>query len=659
MGKFNFAIDPRSAATTQAFDNPIMVSQSDFSGGINRSKLQSTIDVEREVYDTINTVVNIGSHIKTRGGISKVDTFIPNPANPAYPGTAKIQGVGEYQDFALVATGGEIYEFKETITIDPISKEEYKASTDVSFIGNCHPDNKVNFVQFHGYVLIMDGGNLKRYDGITFDLVPNAPCIRDGFIIKERFWGIGEEGMFNVEAGANGYYDAELGIYINGYYENGRFIETTYTGVNEECHAYAVYVCGPNDIEDWGYHGEQLGTFFEFDPYAVSTTEEPNRITGISVFAESIIVFKIGENPRIYRIDGNDTASFQSTLLLEGSACWNENTVAATPVGLFYLAKDGVFVLTGGQEITTLASSKFDKRMLNDLKKPEVEAIYDPVNGLYIIGCGRTFYAFNVYSKGWFKWEFLNDINCVRFLERGIYFGTTKGTILFYNQTSDKDYSEGLEDYTPVSTVVETALYNFKQPGVSKFIKYCYLIFECDQEVTLNIEFYAKQSDMFGIGAINEYDIYGQKVLNALDTVRGTTPNVKTITINSEDPETFWDDDSFIFDSTLQNSVLSYMDQFYLWDGADMYAWDADLPPVPGDESYTAYMEERVILEEQLGVFYAYYKARFDGRSGNIIQIKLPVGIRDTGIAIRLEFENAPITLQELVFDGASVRPAP
>ena len=659
MGKFNFAIDPRSAGTKQAFDNPIMISQSDFSGGINKSKLQSTIDATKEVYDTINTVVNIGSHIKTRSGISRVDTFIPNPANPAYPGTAKIQGIGEYQDYALVATGGEIYKFKEAITEDLVSKEIFKATSEVTFIGNCHPDNKVNFLQFHGYVLIMDGGTLKRYNGTTFELVPNAPCIRDGIILKDRFWGVGEEGMFNVEVGANWYYDPELGIYINGYYENGRFIETTYTGVNEECHAYAVYVSGPNDIEDWGYHGEQLGTFFEFDPYAVSTTKEPNRITGISIFAESIIVFKTGENPRIYRIDGSDTSSFQSTLLLEGSSCWNENTVAATPVGLFYLAKDGVFALTGGQEIITLASSKFDKRMLNDLKKEHVEGIYDPVNGLYIIGCDRVFYVFNVYTKGWFKWETLSYINCLRFLERGIYFGTTQGTILFYNQTSFKDYSEGLELTLPVFTTIETALYNFDQPGIAKFIKYCYLIFECDKGVTLNIEFFAKQSDMFGIGSISEYDIFGQKSLNAVDTVKGTTPNTKTITVNSEDPETFWDDESFIFDSTLQNSVLSYMDQFYSWDGADMYAWDASLPPVPGDESYTAYEIEKALLEAQLGVYYAYYKARFDGRSGNIIQIKLPVGIRDTGIAIRIEFENAPITLQELVFDGASTRPAP
>ena len=660
MRPFNFAIDPKSSSTQQSFDNPIMTSQSDFSGGINKSKLQSTIDPEKEVYESINAIVNISSQLTTRSGISKIDSFMVNESNPNYPNGTLIQGIGEYKDSVLVATGGEVYICDEVETSDSISGEVFKSATNIAFIGDCHPTNKVNFLQFHGYVLIMDGGVLKRYNGFIYENVPNAPCIRDGLVVKDRFWGIGEEGIFNVEEGAEGYYDSELGIFINGYYRNGSFIGTTYTGVLQECHAYTAYVCGPNDIEDWGYHGEQLGTFFEFDPYIVSTTKEPNRITGIETFSESIIVFKTGENPRIYRIDGSDTASFQSTLLKEGSACWNENTVAATSVGLFYLAKDGVFVVTGGQEVITLASSKFNKRMLEDLKKPNVEGVYDSLNGLYIIGCDKTFYVFNVLSKGWFKWESLNTINCIRNLERGIYFGTDKGTVLFYNDTSHKDYSETAELSTPITTTVETASYSFKQPGVSKFIKYCYLIFECNKDVNMSVEFFSKQAGLAGVGVIDEYDIYNNKVRTATESTRVGDTNIKTIKLNIEDPETFWDDPLYIFDSTLTNSIESYRDQFYPWDLSNgAYAWDGEVIPIPGDTTYSAYMEERVLLEEQLGIYYTYFKARFDGRAGVTVQLKIPVGTRDTNVTLRLKFEDAPVTLQELVFDGASTRPAP
>lgn len=657
--KFKFAIEPRASATKQAFDNPIMISQSDFSGGINKSRLQTTIDIEKEVFEAINTTVNISSHVVTRGGMSNVGEFETDPTNPGYPNGIGIQGIGEYKEYALLATGGEVYKFTEIINEDPINKEISKVATDVTFIGNCHPTNKVNFVQFHGYVLIMDGGTLKRYDDLNFELIPNAPCIRDGIIIKDRFWGMGEEGIFNVGVNASGYYDAELGIYVNGYYEKGVFNPTAYTGSAEECHSYTVYVCGPNDLEDWGYNGEQLGTFFEFDPYVVSTSGEPNRITGISTFSESIIVFKIGENPRIYRIDGSDTSSFQTTLLVEGSACWNENTVAASSIGLFYLAKDGVFVLTGGQEIITLASSKFNKKMLEDLKNPNVEGIYDPTNGLYVIGSGKVFYVFNIYTKGWFKWELNVNSSCIRYLERGIYIGSDKGNILFYNTTSDNDYSVVDDEQVPVYTLIETAAYNFQQPGVSKFIKYCYIIFDCYKDVEVDIEFFAKQASLIGVGAIDEYDIYNQKSISATDSTRVSLPDIKTIKINIEDPEVYWDDSMYIFDSTLTQSILSYMDQMYPWDGNDMYVWDATLPPIEGDASYTDYLNERVILESQLGIFYTYYKLRFDGRGGNIVQLKLPVGIRATDIAVRLNFKNAPIMLQELIFDGASTRPAP
>ncbi len=50
-------------------------------------------------------------------------------------------------------------------------------------------------------------------------------------------------------------------------------------------HTPRVWISGPNDDEDWGMTGYQLGSYIDIDPFDNAT------ITGMGLFFNSIIIF--------------------------------------------------------------------------------------------------------------------------------------------------------------------------------------------------------------------------------------------------------------------------------------------------------------------------------------------------------------------------------
>jgi hypothetical protein len=69
-----------------------------------------------------------------------------------------------------------------------------------------------------------------------------------------------------------------------------------------------------------------------------------------------------------FRIDGNDTASFVASEVGEGVTCINPQTVASTPIGIFFLSHDGVYLLSASsQDPIMLASSLINAKFLSVL----------------------------------------------------------------------------------------------------------------------------------------------------------------------------------------------------------------------------------------------------------------------------------------------------
>lgn len=726
MAGFRFGIPPKSFSTNQAYDAPLLITQSDFSGGVNNSKLQTALNVEKEFFYSENLYIDIQSQIKTRPAFTVYAATIPESRS-----LYGVQGIGEYGQYVLVAYAGKIFRCKERIVMDEITQIYHKEGYDFEPVGDCAPDVKVQFLPFHSHTYILDGGILKRYsDTNGVETVPNAPYARFGLVYRNRLWVAGNEGVFN-------------------------------DGTEEPCHAYGLYVSGPNDDEDWGKHGLKLGTFFEIDPYEVSSNESPNRISGLTLYGESILLFKTGFHSRVYRVDGTTTESFQMSRVHEGSTCINPFTVTITPIGIFYLSPDGVRVMSDQAQPAELVSSKLNNESLADLSTPDAEATYDPNSGNYIVTSTKAVWVFNVYTNGWFYWKAPSQIHCVRRLEKGIYFGTLLGSLLCLNDEEYREYNEQTDSLDTITSIIETAAYDFGHTSITKYLKNCYLLMELPYSAALKFEFRSSRPSLHGIGALNQYSIqeknegdpyinellwdnpnyiwdyeprhlvtdylkehygfdevdeneigtsgwdyefdendedYARQVFKANRALRPTdsyfsgtfdqaTPDietkyklvkpahyylselyskVKTITAYYNNPNFGWDSSRFIWDEDMRLTAAEFVKKMYGYDeaadefGDVFYGWDIGMPP-PDESVFRDWYNRRIASARGLfNIGEGYDTIAFDTFVGsNSIQVKLPVGVRDTNITMRITVAGSPVIFQEVSFEGAMLRPAP
>lgn len=723
---FKYQFEPKSFSTNQAYDAPILVTQSDFSGGVNNSRLQTAIDVEKEFFYSENLFIDIQSQVKTRPAFVNYASVVPYHRSPY-----GVQGIGEYGDYVLLAYGGKIFRCKERMVQNEITQIFHKEGYDFEEVGECAPNVKVQFLPFHSHTYIFDGGILKRYnDENGVELVPNAPYARFGLVYRNRLWVAGNEGLFNDED-------------------------------DEPCHAYGLYVCGPNDAEDWGKHGLRLGTFFEIDPYEVSTSTNPNRISGLTLYGESIMLFKTGAHARVYRVDGTTTDSFQMSRVHEGSTCVNPFTVTVTPLGIFYLSPDGVRVMGDQSQPAELVSSKLNQDALLDINLPEAESVYDPDTGNYIIGSTKAVWVFNIYTRGWFYWRAPSQIHCIRSLERGLYFGTLLGTMLCLNTEEFREYNEQTDSLDTITTILETAAYDFGHTSIAKYMKNCYMLMELPYSAALKFEFRSSRPSLHGVAALNQYSVqekadddpyvmallwdnpnyiwdfdirfavenylkehYGFDEVEADElgtsgwdydfsdtnedyvvqyekaslvirpddpffpvTFDQAAPNIetkyrlvrpasrylselfskiKTITAYYNNPNYGWDSSRFIWDEDMRLTASEFVKKMYGFDeppddfGDIFYGWDIGMPP-PDESVFREWYDRRIASARGLfNIGEGYEVMSFDTFVGsNSIQVKMPVGIRDTNITLRITVAGSPVTLQEVSFDGAMLRPAP
>lgn len=538
---FKFKFKP---AISAFYEQPFTFSQKSFVGGINSSVLPNSVSPEKEMVDCSNMIVALDMFLKTRYGFSKLDDSIVGKA---------VRGMTYFGDALAVAADSTLY-------VNGVSVGTLDSSS-----------GPVNFLNFHGELLIMDGGQLKRYNGTDgLRTVTNAPKASFGVIHKERIWVAGSPDE-----------------------------------------PYTVFVCGPNDIEDWGSAGLSLGTFFQFDPYDTSSTTAPNEITGLTVYMDAVIVFKRGAYPRVFRIDGNDTASFVASEVGEGVTCINPQTVASTPIGIFFLSHDGVYLLSASsQDSIMLASSLINAKFLSSFTLSNLWAVYYNKYGVYIIGNGTTLYVLNIYTKGWFKWDLQSNIECITVSNEKLLLGTDVGTILEYLENTYDDWSTSLEKDVEIESELTTCAYEFNSSSLTKLITTCYLALEAIQEGTITVTFTVNQASLYGVQVQTLYkqtgvDLAGVATFEAVRTGIGSgglAPKTMKYILETES-DVGWDDSNFA------------------WDGGTTIG--------------------------------------FDGRINMPYVHKMNIGARGITLTAHIKASGTPITLQSIGFLGAVLQPAP
>jgi len=501
------------------YSTPTSFSQASFIEGVNYSVLSTAIDFEKQIADCENMVVALDQFCRTRQGFVKQVFEAYTSSGIAITLTSPIQGIGSYDGEIVIACGGNIY------------------INGLPSIGTCHATNPVNFLKFKDYLFILDGEYLKRYNGSTYSIVPGSPKAKIGLVHKDRLWVVG---------GNDGYLRGNAGESLDAH--NG---DETYA-----VHPYTVYVSGPRDEEDWGYiSSNSLGTFFEFDAYVEDNVNYPNEITGIALYSNSVIIFKTGQYQRIYRIDGSTLSDFSATPAYEGNTSINQQTVASTASGVFYMHNDGVYV-SGGESSVSLVTKNINNRFLPEFNNPTegiylstLRAEFDSVNGLYLIGYNTRLYAFNIYTNGWFRWSLPSSMTSIKKLEDGLYIGTSKGSILKYMKSDATgastyyDWSDNLGENVPITSVLTTGAYPFTDSTVVKHIKHCYLMFEAAEQGEVDIKFLSNMAPVFGVGVQTEYDVV-DSVVHSPTSYSGISTLSKRIVIGVSESQG-WDEGTF------------------------------------------------------------------------------------------------------------------
>ena len=456
-------------------------SQRSFAGGINYSMLPTGIDFSKELKDCKNVFVGLDNLLRVRYGTTE---FYDSGED------TDIQGIGYYDNQIAYAANGKVF----------------LGNTQ---IGTCSTGAKVSFLNYKGNLYILDGSTLKRYDGTIYGDVPNAPKCNHGVVHHNRLWVVGDPD-----------------------------------------NPSRLWISGVNDDEDWGSSGYQLGSYIDIDPF------EDAKITGIGLYFDSVILFKNGAVPRIYRVDGFpmvlDSEMYQAanpltvTTLLDNNSCINPHTVCMTSIGMAFMARDGIYILDAQKGGLTMISHNINQElMLGSFDHENAVATYYPHYGLYIVCADDTAYVYNVYSKGWFKWEFdVYNVTHVGVVENNLAFGTDDGRIFYWDSTSAQD------DGQDITAVIETGYYEFDSTSIAKYVSEAYLVIDLPTSGDVYVTFKPNYSNIYGIDAQILYDIDKTTIKQSLGDMGGVSNYEKKFKLVSIIGDAGFDDPNFGFDTS-------------------------------------------------------------------------------------------------------------
>lgn len=453
-----------------------------FAGGINYSMLPTGIDFEKELIDCSNVFVGLDNVLRVRYGTT--EWYDSESAK-------SVKGIGSYEGKLIYATNSKVI-------------------LETTEIGACSTTGTVTFLNAKGNIYIMDGSTLKRYDGTTLEDVPNAPTCRYGIYHHNRLWVVGD--ITNPSR---------------------------------------LWVSGVNDDEDWGSTGYELGTYVDIDPF------DNASITGIGLWFDSIIIFKNAEMPRVYRVDGLpavlDSELYQAsnpltvtTFMDINNSSINADTIQMTPAGLLFMGRDGIYSLGSKENSIELVSHNINKELMTgSFANTTATTAYFSAYGLYVVASGSVAFVYNIFSKGWFKWDFDEyTISYVSVVAGKLVFGTTAGKVFYWNTAVATDDGED------ILATVETGYYTFDSISIGKYVSEAYMMIDLPSSGDVYVTFKPDYAPIYGVAMQYLYKTDGTTVKLEGDSIGGQTSNERKFKLLTESLDAGFDDDTFGFDTS-------------------------------------------------------------------------------------------------------------
>lgn len=386
-------------------DRFITFAQRTFKGGIHTSVPPNEVNQSEELSDCLNVVLAKDGILKTRPGAERVQ----------FTG-GKVVGLGAYGNSLVWAMNGKVY----------VNGEE---------VGECNTDYDVSFVEFGGKLCILDGEQIKYFDGVSIITIDTAPQAKFGLVRGNRLWVAGDP-------------------------------------INPS----TLWYSGVNDVTDWGFSGLKLGGFFDVNPSSGSW------ISGLGLFFDTILIFKNGTEKKIYRLDGTTQSNFTIREVIGGTTCFSDKSVTFTQIGTLFYSIDGVYSFDGSQSVIVPIAVKILDRIA--FQYPEkVKAAFWGSENLYLLAYEDEIYVLNINVGAWFRWKFPFKITAITVVKNDCYIAGDNNWI--YKLSWDV-YKDGTED---IESVIKTAFYDFGDAAVTKYVKYAYFFIYPYGGGTLDIKF--------------------------------------------------------------------------------------------------------------------------------------------------------------------------
>jgi len=155
------------------------------------------------------------------------------------------------------------------------------------------------------------------------------------------------------------------------------------------------------------------GRALEFnDALTIVVPEDGGPITAMSWLNETLIIFK---EERIYRIRGDGPNNLgqgvfaEPELLTTDVGCIAQQGVVAAPDGLFFQAKRGIMLITGGFQITYVGAPVESPPSPGSTLGTCVDSVLVPKKQQVRFSDGTTAFVYDYYHGLWFVWSVASD----------------------------------------------------------------------------------------------------------------------------------------------------------------------------------------------------------------------------------------------------------
>lgn len=204
--------------------------------------------------------------------------------------------------------------------------------------------------------------------------------------------------------------------------------------------------------------------------------EDGDRITGLGVFQDTLIVFK---QFSIYQFTFDDTGDPVVVPITRAAGCVSHKSISSVENDLYFLSREGVRVLGNEANFFNAIRTSILSKRLQDLTDAMSEANYKKASSIYFkneyilsipdsTGVLTYQIVYNKQFQSWTKWSNINAQAFTKFVntdnEMFLIFLKESGTQC-YTFTPDV-YSD---DGAPINSYMLSKVYDFKSPDITKY----------------------------------------------------------------------------------------------------------------------------------------------------------------------------------------------